>query len=319
VLNKSLVVDLGANFGPMQGKLYYTHRVDGTVRTDVENYRDINHVTGTAVNDQITGHSGANRLDGSAGDDLIYGDGGADTLIGGAGEDWVMFRPLTRGDTAGPYDAGVVLSLPDGAYRLNGSASDLTAQQFEHALGSRGADALMGSSSSNMLVGDEGDDWLSGEGGADHLFGGTSGAFGNQLLGGSDGDVFWVGYDLNPVTRALQISGTTELLSAPHAWAPVLDATGVEQVINTSIVRDWDRVQDALRVSTAGVAVIGGLAGQSDWTGPDTVDLRTRVDNQGLIKVALGAGTNELYASTGADQIWVTNRLLALVSRRAVR
>ena len=311
IQNKSLVIDLGANYGAMQGKLYYTHRVDGALRTEVVDYRDITNVLGTAVNDQISGNSGANLLNGGDGDDLIYGDGGADTLIGGNGQDWVLFRPLMRGDIAGPYDAGVMVDLQAGVYKLSGTSTNLTASGFEHVLGSAGNDAFIGSSGANILVGDAGDDWLDGGVGADHLFGGTSGALGNQLFGGANGDVFWIGYNLNPVTRALQISGTTELLSATNAFNPSADLTGLLAVINTSVVRDWDSSVDSLNVSATGVAVIGGLSGQVNWTGADVVDLRLRVDNQGMIKVAMGAGPNAIFTSSGAEQIWVGYQYLA--------
>lgn len=311
IQNKSLVIDLGANYGAMQGKLYYTHRVDGVLRTEVVDYRDITNVLGTAVNDQISGNSGANLLNGGDGDDLIYGDGGADTLIGGNGQDWVLFRPLMRGDIAGPYDAGVMVDLQAGVYKLSGTSTNLTASGFEHVLGSAGNDAFIGTSGANILVGDAGDDWLDGGVGADHLFGGTSGALGNQLFGGANGDVFWIGYNLNPVTRALQISGTTELLSATNAFNPSADLTGLLAVINTSVVRDWDSSADSLNVSATGVAVIGGLSGQANWTGADVVDLRLRVDNQGMIKVAMGAGSNAIFTSSGSEQIWVGYQYLA--------
>ncbi len=44
VVNKSLVIDLGAEFGAYQGKLYYTHKVDGVVTTDVEDATDASGV-----------------------------------------------------------------------------------------------------------------------------------------------------------------------------------------------------------------------------------------------------------------------------------
>ena len=71
VLNKSLVIDLGISYGPYQGVLYYTDKVDGVVTTHAVSYRDIGNVTGTALNDQITGNSGNNVIEGGAGNDRL--------------------------------------------------------------------------------------------------------------------------------------------------------------------------------------------------------------------------------------------------------
>lgn len=321
ILNKSLVVDLGADAGPLQGKLFYTEKSGALVTTQVVIYRDINNVKGSAVNDQISGHADANILDGGAGDDIMYGGGGLDQLLGGAGQDWVLFRPLTRGGGAGPYDDGVYLNLAGtdgslsgvvGFYRSASQTLGAAAQAsgFEHAVGSMGADALMGTDNSNILVGSDGDDWMEGAAGDDHLVGGASLVTGNQLSGGTGKDVFWAGYDFNPVLRALEIAGTTESLSASLAFNPLADSTAVSELVNTSVVRDWDASNDGLRVSTSATLVIGGLTGNSPWSADNSVDLRTKlanlgVENLGTIKVAAGAGTNQIYTTSGVEQLWV--------------
>ena len=310
-MNKSLVIDLGASFGSLQNTLYYTEKTGDVVTTKVVSYRDVTNVFGTNVNDQITGHSGANVLEGGAGDDIIYGDGGRDVLIGGVGQDWLLFMPLTRGGGSGPYDDGVRLNLATGYYSSASQTSGdlLEASGFEHAVGSRGADTLIGTSYDNILVGFDGDDWIDGSDGNDQLFGGAAGTAGNQLWGRSGKDVFWAGYDLNPVSRVLTITGTTELLSAPDAFALQADTSGISAVVNTSVVRDWDAANDGLRVSARAVLVIGGLESQS-WDAGNTVDLRTNltnlgVENLGTIKVAAGAGNNEIFTTSGVEQLWV--------------
>lgn len=321
ILNKSLVIDLGANFGAYQGTLFYTDKTGDVVTTHVVVYRDVNNVLGTAVNDQISGHAGANVLDGAGGDDVIYGGGGLDTLRGGAGRDWVLFTPLTRGEVAGPYDDGVYVSLAGTHASLSGvvgiyrsasqtSGTFMEASSFEHAAGSQGADTLLGTDADNILVGFAGDDWLEGGDGNDQLFGGAAQSLGNQLLGGRGKDFFWAGYDLNPVLRALTITGTTELLSSPDAFDPLFNVTGISEVVNTSVVRDWNAAEDGLLVSATAVAVIGGLSGKTDWNGADVVDLRTHdtnlgVVNLGVIKVAAGAGSNEIDTTVGIEQLWV--------------
>jgi Ca2+-binding RTX toxin-like protein len=326
ILNKSMVIDLGVSYGALRNTLYLTTETGGVVNTQVVSYRDIHNVTGTSVNDQITGHAGSNLLDGGNGDDIIYGAGGADTLRGGDGQDWLLFNPLTRGGGAGPYDDGVTVELDgifsesvSGFYR---SASQTGGQKaeasgFEHVAGSAGADSIVGTTGHNILAGDAGDDRLEGLAGDDHLFGGAAGNQGNQLIGGEGKDLFWVGYDINPVTRVVNITGTTATVSAPGAFDPQANATGLTTAINHSVVRDWDSAADGIRVASGSVAIVGGLAGTSGWSGDDTVDLRTNgtnlgVVNLGIVKVAAGAGNNSIYTSSGTEQIWTGYQFLAV-------
>jgi Ca2+-binding RTX toxin-like protein len=307
VLNKSLVIDLGAEFGPLQDKLFYTHKTGDVVSTDVLAYRDISDVMGTEVNDQISGDANVNSLEGGAGDDIIYGGGGADVLKGGNGLDWVLFSPLTRGGGAGPYDGGVNVDLGLRTYSSSTQTAGVAteASGFENAVGSQGGDTLLGSAANNILVGFAGDDAISGLAGDDHLFGGSSTTNGNQLTGGANNDTFWVGYDLDPVMRAVLISGTGETTSAANAFNPSADATGIAAVTNTSVIRDWQVGQDSMRVSYSGVAVVGGLDGVTGWDAANIVDLRTNVSNEGAIKVAAGAGNNQIYTSDGVEYLWV--------------
>ena len=306
ILHKSLVIDLGANSGALNGTLYLTQKVDGVVTTHVTTYANVENVVGTAVNDQITGNARANILDGGAGDDIIYGAGGNDTLRGGDGTDWVLFKPLTRAFGNSPYNDGVVIDLLAGTHSSSqtGGAS-AEASGFENVVGSDGNDRITGNGGNNILDGAGGDDVIVGGGGNDQLFGGTSDAVGNQLTGGSGQDTFWVGYDINPVTRAMNIAGTTETVSALKLF-DLTDQTGVAAVQNASVIHDWDGGvgRDALHVSSTATAIIGGLYGVTGWAGGDTVDLRTAVENNGLIKIAAGAGNNLIYSSNGADQIW---------------
>ena len=323
VHNKSLVIDLGATYGSLDGTLYHTQDVDGVLTTHVVSYRNINDVTGTLVNDQITGHAGANVLDGGAGDDIIYGAGGLDSLRGGDGEDWVLFNPLTRSSGSGPHDSTGVEVVLSGT---NGALADVTgiykhiggeyaeASGFEHVVGSEAADRITGNDQNNTLSGAGGDDWIEGGAGDDHLFGGASSVAGdgNQLSGDAGADTFWVGYEINPVTRSIDASldATTETQSDPEAFDLNLNESGISVVSNSSVIHDWSVGTDVLNVSYSADAVIGGVSGMAltesntHWDGADVVDLRTNVDNQGLIQVAMGSDDNNIYLSTGADKVW---------------
>lgn len=61
--------------------------VAGLSNGDQDTIRNFEHVTGTILNDLITGDSNANKLTGNEGDDTLYGSGSDDTLDGGTGND----------------------------------------------------------------------------------------------------------------------------------------------------------------------------------------------------------------------------------------
>jgi Ca2+-binding RTX toxin-like protein len=293
ILNKSLVIDLGATDGPLDGTLFHTQQMDAAEFTRVLTYKNILNVNGTALNDQITGSDGDNVLDGGLGQDVIYGGGGLDDLRGNEGDgDWVLFKPLTRASGSGQYDDGVFLSLAAEEYKNESQTGEDfgDASGFENAVGSDGNDVLLGSTEDNMLDGAKGDDVLMGGDGNDSLFDGASGTRGNQLWGEAGEDAFHVGYAINPVTRAFYD-------------APV--SQGISQSAGTSVLRDWDAGEDTLKVSGLGVAVVGGLMGEDGWDGHDVVDLSVGVTNLGAIHVAAGKGDNQIYGSSGTEYYWV--------------
>ncbi len=53
------------------------------------------NITGSSLNDNLTGNAGANTLNGGSGNDMLYGNGGADVLTGGAGSDTFVFKDET--------------------------------------------------------------------------------------------------------------------------------------------------------------------------------------------------------------------------------
>jgi hypothetical protein len=69
---------------------------------------------GADGNDTLLGGDGDDRLEGEAGQDLVVGGAGQDTANGGAGADVFVTGALRRQVQAGPSDAGVALSGPEG-------------------------------------------------------------------------------------------------------------------------------------------------------------------------------------------------------------
>ncbi|MGB0966413.1 MAG: beta strand repeat-containing protein, partial [Litorivicinus sp.] len=302
VLNQSLVIDLGARSGLLNGHLYLTQDVDGVAVTTRHAYSGIADVNGTEVSDLIQGHAGANRLDGGDGDDIIYGGGGADTLIGGAGTDYVLFSNSLNPGALSPYPDGVTLNLAAQTYS-SGSVSG-AAESFENAVGSEFADTIEGSAGANILVSGGGDDSVSGLAGSDTLIAGGVTQEGAQLAGGADADQFWVGYDLDPAARTQSLQATA---TAQNADLYALDESpaGLSTSRATGVVLDWDGASDSLYVSSQGTAVVAGLTGGStNWDVNNTVDL-TNATNAGVIKLAAGQATNTLtLASAGAHHIF---------------
>lgn len=338
-----------------------TREVDDPWRGAMES---IENVTGTEKNDQIAGTTGVNVLNGYDGDDLIYGAGGNDTLIGGQGNDWVLFRDATVGnqpkndltnvtntdavvikyrDTASEFDAetdaernpyagGGVVRLDRETFSFSGSSGQ--ASSFENVLGSTGDDLIVGNSVANILVGEGGKDVIYGGGGNDRLFGGATGGAGadtrymNSLWGGDGQDVFFVGFNYNPVVgTAKLVLIDTEIKSNAYGALPTDEDPdyGIIQLGTGDfhdLIEDWQR-GDKLYVAAGWTAVIQGLGSSNgsayterfeqgdnshtaySWSGNDQVDLRTTVFNDGLIRVAAGGGNNLIWGSQGSDEFRV--------------
>ena len=119
--------------------------------------RGVEHISGSAHADMLTGDDGNN---------VIGGSGGADTLDGGAGEDTVSY--------AGSY-VGVTVNLHTGKVSGGYHAAGDSIRGFENIIGSYGADTLIGDDGNNVIVGGNGDDYLEGRDGADVLDGGAYG------------------------------------------------------------------------------------------------------------------------------------------------
>ena len=76
------VVDLASNSGPSQDTLV-----------------NVEHVSGSTFDDQLTGDELSNRLQGREGDDTLRGSAGDDDLFGGSGEDRFVFAAGDGNDT----------------------------------------------------------------------------------------------------------------------------------------------------------------------------------------------------------------------------
>ena len=147
-------------------------------------FYEVENVTGSAFDDELSGDTGANWLQGAAGNDVLRGSGGNDLLDGGPGAD-----ELDGGagvDTASYQgsDAGVVVRLKENTGE-NGHAEGDTFSGIENVRGSAYNDGLAGDDGANYLAGGAGNDGLRGGAGDDTLEGGPGA---DRLFGGSGAD-----------------------------------------------------------------------------------------------------------------------------------
>src|SRR5262249_12796396 len=137
---------------------------------DGDTLHEIENLTGSAHDDQLSGDDGVNVLDGLdrndtltgfGGGDSLYGDDGNDTLKGGGGAD--LLDGGAGIDTATYFDSskGVNVSLIDHT-ASGGDADGDTLVRIENLTGSANADALSGDNYSNVLDGGDGNDTLNG-------------------------------------------------------------------------------------------------------------------------------------------------------------
>lgn len=147
-------------------------------------------VSGTELDDVLTGDAGDNELDGLSGNDRLSGLAGADILVGGAGAD--------------SLDGGAGLSDLASYYR---STAGVTVNLASHSAAGgeaqgdtlTGIEDLEGSGFNDTLTGDGGSNWLYGLAGRDTLVGGD----GNDLLnGGAGADILNGGNGINVASYA---------------------------------------------------------------------------------------------------------------------
>ncbi|WP_420546824.1 Ig-like domain-containing protein [Curvivirga sp.] len=124
----------------------------------------IEHVTGSAFADTLSGTTAANHLEGGAGDDVLEGRSGGDTLLGGDGNDTASYAGST---------AAVTVDLTDNSQNAGGHAEGDILTDIENIIGSGFSDSLKGDDQDNKLEGGAGDDSLIGGAGSDILDGGT--------------------------------------------------------------------------------------------------------------------------------------------------
>jgi|GEM_PF-1140959 len=152
--------------------------------------KGIEHVSGTAFDDNLNGDYQANSLIGGNGDDILFGGGGIDSLNGGAGDDGLNGGDGIDWAQYWSAPSGVTVNLTQTTAQNTGGAGIDTLWNMENLNGSTYHDKLTGNNLNNVLLGNGGNDVLLGNEGDDSLSGGG----GNDTLNGgvgSDWAQYW--------------------------------------------------------------------------------------------------------------------------------
>ena len=271
--------------------------------SDGDTLSSIENLTGSKLDDLLTGDAGANVLDGGAGNDVLIGGAGADVLTGGDGVDLA--------DYSGS-GAGVTVDLAAGT-GLGGDAQGDTLSGVENILGSKFDDVIIGDGSANTVKAGSGNDYVDGGAGNDVIYGGDgddtlTGNYGTDKMYGEGGnDTFLAEWDEGQGdyynggdgVDTYKIDGTIF-----QNYSLQIDlATGTDQYHDTFI-----SVENLIGAS-AGDAFYGDAGVNQFWgrDGNDVLDGRGGNDNlfgeNGDDTLAGGDGNDVLDGGAGNDTL----------------
>jgi len=287
----------------------------------IDTLLDIENLTGSALNDVLTGNGEANSIRAGGGDDTVAAGDGADTLFGWTGNDTLLGE--SGDDTINASDGDDTLDGGDGNDVLNGGNGIDTASyasatagvtvslllttaqntvgagidtlaEIENLTGSAHNDSLTGNTGANTIRAGGGDDTVAGGAGADTLFGWTGndtllGEGGNDTLNGSDGDDTLDGGPGNDV-----LIGGNGIDTATYASA----TAGVTVSLLLTAA------QNTVGAGTDTLSTIENLTGSVHndiLTGNGSANsIRGR---EGDDTIAAGAGADALFGWTGNDTL----------------
>lgn len=284
-------------------------------------------VTGSPLNDTITGGRGFDSLQGGPGNDVLRGAGSSDQLVGGPGNDTVdggSSNDLIMCDEgadavsggSGRFDiyscesapAGVSISLDGVANDGIPGEGDNIAADFESIGGSAFDDVLIGTAGRQSLNGGDGNDTLRGGDGADFLAGGD----GNDLLQGQNGDDLLDGGE-----GADRLNGGTGTDIALYADREANLAISLDNKPDDGEASEGDNVQSNVEDVEAGAGddtITGSRAANTLRGGPgnDTITGGASGDEihggPGDDLLAGGTGRDEVIGGSGNDHIGIVDR-----------
>jgi Ca2+-binding RTX toxin-like protein len=207
------------------------------VAPDGDRLISIENVSGTALNDTMTGDANANRFDGGAGNDRLYGLAGNDTLNGQAGDD-SLFGGLGNDVIGGGFGN-------DGLF------------------GEAGNDQIYGGEGNDYIEGGDGNDVLWGQSGNDQVIAGAGNDF--AVLGEGD-DFFRMGAGDDRLR--FDYGNGRDTVADFNLGNDVIDFTFTDMTRAVLINNAVETSQGVLLELGSGSILLAGLTwGQVDWNG----------------------------------------------------
>ncbi len=297
----------------------------------------IENLTGSNLNDNLTGGNGVNVLRGGDGNDNLAGGLGADVLDGGQGNDTLRFDNFDTSvvggagmDTAivtGATDA-VTLNLTTGLIELATASSSTHHNTFIATLatwavtvtGGSGKDTILGGNMNDNLSGGAGDDSITGGFGNDILTGGLGidfldGGDGNDTLKFDNLDTSVIGGQGTDTAALASASGGANLnlfagqIESVNAsistFNNLFDASGADWIVNITGGSGDDTIiggskNDRLNGGSGNDLITGGLGNDTlnGGAGNDTVSYSTASS-----AVNVNLVTMKATGGAGADSI----------------
>jgi Ca2+-binding RTX toxin-like protein len=339
-----VVVSLAAGGGQNDGGV--DDNVSVTAREELVG---IENVTGTTVNDSLTGDIGPNTLRGLAGNDAVSAGAGNDILIPGLGDDGIVDGG-TDTDTVSYDDGranGVSVNLAVGG-QTDGGVDDNPAAAaredlvgIENVTGSGLGDTLTGDSVLNVLSGLGGGDIISGAGnsaGTESLLGGPGNdvidggdnsdvlngdAGEDQLTGGEGTDILTGGTDSDRLDGGASDDTMNGSEDGGGADVDVADYSSRDEPVtvtaNVGSANDGgviDGASPVARDTVTGVETVLGGSATDTLTGDDTgmtlnggASADVLTGGEGADSISGGSGTDTISALGGSDFVDVLDGL----------
>jgi Ca2+-binding RTX toxin-like protein len=196
------VIDGGDNEDTVIFKDNGAQGVVATVNGDVtdafgnsETLNNVENLSGTSANDQLTGDTATNTLIGNDGADIFTITTGVDYIDGDSAD-----GNSNENDKIILADTSTTVDLSQTLENLNDGTNTQTIIHIEHVDGGTGDDSIIGNNYANTLIGNNGNDYLKGNAGDDILQGGDGldiliGNSGTNTIDGGAGVNDWAYYD----------------------------------------------------------------------------------------------------------------------------
>jgi len=251
---------------------------------DIDQFVNVNDLSGSHYNDTIYGDSRGTRIDPRGGNDWVDAGGGVDTL------EFYFARDDVHVNLADErvYNDGQGLGT---AAHTDAIEQD-TVIGFENVIGGIGNDSIVGNSANNLLQGEDGNDTIDGAAGNDTLEGGT----GNDLLiGGTGNDTFNSDDGSDTLDGGVQSNVPWTLSNRDFDTLNYSGAAGTQINLSTRTV------------TVTGLTGIDSYSGIENINGGvNTTDVVTGRTSNTVADYATGGSNISLYLQGGSDTVSIT-------------